>query len=124
MGFRLPRRHRLRGRRAFEHVYGARLSRRCGPLIFYAVPTDGGHWRLGLSVSRRVGTAVRRNRIKRLLREAFRLHRHTWPAAYDLVVVVLPHAPKRFEDYVRWMSLAAEKIHRAWEEKAGKANEK
>jgi ribonuclease P protein component len=43
--------------------------------------------RLGLTVSRQVGNAVRRNRIKRLLREAFRLDRSLVPAASDLVVI-------------------------------------
>lgn len=114
IGFRLPRRHRLRGRRDFDRVYGARVSRRQGPLILYAVPAEDAYWRLGLSVSRRVGTAVRRNRIKRLLREVFRLHRHAWPAAYDLVIVVLPHEPRHLDDYVRWLTKGVQRLHRAW----------
>ncbi len=40
--------------------------------------------RLGLAVGRRHGDAVRRNRIKRVLREAFRLCRHQLPAGLDL----------------------------------------
>jgi len=43
--------------------------------------------RLGLTVSRKVGPAVRRNRIKRLLREAFRLEREAFPAQADLVFI-------------------------------------
>ena len=46
-----------------------------------------GYPRLGLSVSRKVGGAVVRNRWKRLLREAFRLRRHELPAGIDLVVI-------------------------------------
>ena len=117
--FRFSRDHRLRGRHAFARVYEARVSRRGGPLVLYARPSEVPHWRLGLSVSRRVGKAVRRNRIKRLLREAFRLHRHRWPGRYDLVVVVLPHAPKQLEDYARWLTTGAEKLHRAWEVREG-----
>lgn len=45
------------------------------------------HPRLGLSVSKRLGNAVARNRWKRILREAFRLHRERLPAGLDLVVV-------------------------------------
>lgn len=46
--------------------------------------------RLGVSVPRKVGNAVRRNRIKRLLRETFRLHREQFPARSDIVITVRP----------------------------------
>lgn len=43
--------------------------------------------RLGLTVSRRVGNAVARNRMKRLLREAFRTSPSSWPLGVDLVII-------------------------------------
>lgn len=46
--------------------------------------------RLGLSVGKRVGNAVARHRIKRLIREAFRLSRHELPAGADIVCVARP----------------------------------
>ncbi|HVE11921.1 MAG TPA: ribonuclease P protein component [Elusimicrobiota bacterium] len=54
-----------------------------------ATGTEGGP-RLGLSVSRKVGGAVRRNRLKRLIREAFRLNRARLKAGVDVVFYPRP----------------------------------
>lgn len=42
--------------------------------------------RLGLSVNRKVGNAVQRNRWKRMIREAFRINQHQLPTGYDVVI--------------------------------------
>jgi ribonuclease P protein component len=56
-------------------------------LVVIVARREEGPTRLGVTVSRKVGPAVVRNRLKRLVREAFRLHRHELPAGLDLVVV-------------------------------------
>src|ERR671914_858627 len=99
-----PKAHRLGGELEFKAVYDARVRESRGPLTAYALPNDLGHPRLGLSVSRRVGTAPRRNRIKRLLRETFRLMQHDFPRGYDLVIVVRPHEPLILAEYQRIVS--------------------
>ena len=72
-----------------------------GRLVIYVARNELGHTRLGLSVSRKVGKAVLRNRIKRLLREAFRLCRHELPAGYDLICIPRHGAPATLDDYKR-----------------------
>jgi ribonuclease P protein component len=97
------RRQRLAHARQFEAVYAAKARKVRGPLVVFALPNTVGHCRLGLSVGRPVGTAVARNRVKRMLREAFRLDQAAWAksgaAAYDLVVTVRPHRPMPLDGY-------------------------
>ena len=57
-------------------------------LVVRPGPHGGGTTaRLGVSVSKDHGGAVRRNKLKRLLREAFRLERHRFPQPVDLVLI-------------------------------------
>lgn len=90
---------RLSGKLAFAGVYDNGVTRTRGPLKVFGIPNGLGHLRMGLSVSRRVGNAPRRNRIKRLLRESFRLIQHDRPVGYDLVIVVRPHEPLALSAY-------------------------
>ena len=115
MRYALPKSHHLRSPKEFAAVYDARVRESRGPLMAYAKPNDLGHPRVGMSVSRKVGNAVRRNRIRRLLREAFRLMQHDLPRGYDLVIVVRPHEPLMLADYQRLLSGAAVKLHGHWQ---------
>jgi len=83
---RFPKRIRVRKSKEFLAVYASRLFVSDSVLVINALANDLGRTRLGLSLSRKVGNAVMRNRWKRLIREAFRLHRHRLPSGWDLVV--------------------------------------
>lgn len=82
----LPR-HHLRQSGDFQRAFRGRRSAAGPAILVFGCPNGLSHPRLGLSVSRRVGGAVVRNRWKRLLREAFRQTQEGLPRGIDLVVV-------------------------------------
>ncbi len=89
-----PRKSRRLSRSAeFERVYREGRSRANRYLVLYGFPRGGGEGaRLGVSVSRKVGGAVDRSRVKRLLREAFRARAAELPPDHDFVLVARPDA--------------------------------
>jgi ribonuclease P protein component len=77
----------LRSGADFSRVYALRCVVRMAHLTVFAAPNADGRLRVGFSVSKKHGNAVVRNRLKRLLREAFRLSRDELPKGLDLVLI-------------------------------------
>jgi len=92
----LPK-YRIRRGADFQRTYRQRLVASNSVLVVYGSDNQLPHPRLGLSVSRKVGGAVVRNRWKRLIREAFRLARPRLPEGVDLVVIPRPDAQPELE---------------------------
>ncbi len=90
-----PKSSRLTSNRQFKAVLDS--GRRAGDalLTLYATPNDSGRPRLGISVGKSSGNAIVRNRLKRLVREAFRHNQHGIPQGFDYLVMISPSFSRR-----------------------------
>lgn len=94
----------------FERVYTGKQRAGDRNLLVFGARNSVGVTRLGLSVSRRHGNAVVRSRLKRLLREAFRLSQHDLPAGLDLVLIPREGTTAEVVDFQRSLKRAALKL--------------
>jgi ribonuclease P protein component len=83
---RFTKKDRIRRRRDFLAAQARGKRMHTSHFGICVAPTEGSSPRLGLVVTRRLGKAVRRNRVKRLLREFFRRHKDLLPVA-DIVIM-------------------------------------
>jgi ribonuclease P protein component len=83
----LSRDRRIKNARDFARIYEKRIRAADGYLLIFATPNALGHARFGVSVSKKLGAAVRRTALKRLLREAFRLSQQELPSDLDLILI-------------------------------------
>jgi ribonuclease P protein component len=90
--FSCSKNERLRQRKDFHLAFRYGSRRYTQHFTIVLRPNALQFSRLGVTVSKKVGNAVKRNRVKRYLREFFRLHKHKLPPSHDLVIIAKKNA--------------------------------
>ena len=95
--FSFPKTKRLVKNKQFKAVLDHNLRVSNDLLVLYMAENQEKYPRLGISVSKSCGNAVIRNRLKRLLREAFRLNQEQIPNGYDYLLMMSPKGPENYK---------------------------
>ena len=119
----LSYRQRIHSTRDFAAIYEAGRRAGDGHLLIFTDRNPLGWSRYGLSVSRKHGNAVRRNRLRRLLRESFRLCQHELPAGYDFILIPRHNSGATLADYCRSITVQARRAVNRSGKKSGAAGE-
>jgi len=114
MPARFPASNRMKRPSEFQLVYRQAKRSGDGLLLVFARANGLDRTRIGLSVSRKFGSSVRRSRIKRVLREAFRLSGGEIPVGMDLILIpragVKPGMDEMRKSLIRTAGILARKI--------------
>ncbi|MBN2132532.1 MAG: ribonuclease P protein component [Sedimentisphaerales bacterium] len=105
--------------RQFKAVLGRNRRASDNLLTLFVAPNDCGSPRLGVSVGRKVcGKATVRNRLKRLVREAFRQNQERIPRGYDYVVMISPSFSNRIKQAENpkkaWAALTFDQVQKSF----------
>lgn len=107
----MKRRYRVRTDKQFQEIRRQGRSYANHLLVLCALPNDLPYSRFGFAVNSRIGSAVRRNRIKRRLREIMRLQQDDIQPGWDIVLIA--RQPIRAADYQEMETACARLLRRA-----------
>ena len=102
----------LKKNREFVNVYQRGKSYANKYLVMYVLRNDSGENRFGITVSKKVGNSVVRNRTTRLIRESIRLHLDIFEKGFDIVIVARNTAKSRKFSEIESAVLHLGKLHK------------
>ena len=122
-GNRFGKRWRIRRRKDYLVVQSRGCRIHCAYFLMLQLPNGRRHTRVGITVSRKVGNAVVRNRVRRYVREVFRQNKDWFPPGWDVVVIAKKRAAQvGFSEVERDLETAAPRLHRAAERRGAPAS--
>lgn len=82
----------IKNNSVFRRIYARGRSKASRYLVCYTLPNNEAESRFGFVASKKVGHAVERNRLRRILKEIVRLNENCFQSGYDYVIIVRPAA--------------------------------
>jgi len=101
----------LRKNRDFQVVFKSGRSHANKLLVMYVMENGTGKNRLGISVSKKVGNSVVRHRVKRLIKESYRLREEVFNSGLDIVIIARNNAADATYDEMESALLHLGKLH-------------
>ena len=101
----------LQKNRDFQYIYDYGVSYANKYLVMFVMPNQSEINRVGISVSKKVGNSVIRHRIKRLIKESYRLHEEMFNSGLDIVVIARASAKDKKYEAIESALLHVSNLH-------------